>query len=82
VRLLASSLHRELAASAHSENAKGMQAYMKSAMPFFVRKAIGWALRAYAWTDPAEVTRYVRGHESQLSALSRREALENIDSQH
>ena len=45
---------------------------------FFVRKAIGWALRQYAWTDPDEVARYVRGHEAQLSGLSRREALKNI----
>jgi 3-methyladenine DNA glycosylase AlkD len=45
---------------------------------FFIRKAIGWALRAYAWTDPSEVARYVRGHEAQLSGLSRREALKNI----
>ncbi|OLC27298.1 MAG: DNA alkylation repair protein [Actinobacteria bacterium 13_1_20CM_2_65_11] len=45
---------------------------------FFIRKAIGWALRAYAWTDPAEVARYVRAHESELSGLSRREALKNI----
>ena len=26
---------------------------------FFIRKAIGWALRQHAWTDAAEVTRYV-----------------------
>jgi 3-methyladenine DNA glycosylase AlkD len=45
---------------------------------FFIRKAIGWALRQYAWTDPKEVVRYVRQHESQLSGLSRREALKNI----
>jgi 3-methyladenine DNA glycosylase AlkD len=45
---------------------------------FFIRKAIGWALRAYAWTDPDEVARYVRAHEAQLSGLSRREALKNI----
>jgi 3-methyladenine DNA glycosylase AlkD len=45
---------------------------------FFIRKAIGWALRAYAWTDPVEVARYVRLHDSQLSGLSRREALKNI----
>jgi 3-methyladenine DNA glycosylase AlkD len=25
---------------------------------FFLRKAIGWALREYAWTDPDEVQRY------------------------
>jgi 3-methyladenine DNA glycosylase AlkD len=45
---------------------------------FFIRKAIGWALRQYAWTDPKEVARYVRGHESRLSGLSKREALKNI----
>jgi len=47
---------------------------------FFIRKAIGWALRQYAWTDPQEVSRYVREHEAELSGLSRREALKNIDS--
>jgi len=45
---------------------------------FFIRKAIGWALRSYAWTDPNEVSRYVREHEAWLSGLSRREALKNI----
>jgi 3-methyladenine DNA glycosylase AlkD len=45
---------------------------------FFLRKAIGWALRQYAWTDPNEVRRYVREHENELSPLSRREALKNV----
>jgi 3-methyladenine DNA glycosylase AlkD len=45
---------------------------------FFIRKAIGWALRQYAWTDPHEVARYVRANEARLSGLSRREALKNI----
>ncbi len=45
---------------------------------FFLRKAIGWALRQYAWTDPKEVRRYVREHEDRLSPLSRREALKNL----
>ena len=45
---------------------------------FFIRKAIGWALRAYAWTDPKEIARYVRANETRLSGLSRREALKNI----
>lgn len=45
---------------------------------FFLRKAIGWALRQYAWTDPAEVRRYVTAHEDRLSGLSKREALKNI----
>ena len=45
---------------------------------FFLRKAIGWALRQYAWTDPREVRRYVREHEKELSPLSTREALKNV----
>lgn len=45
---------------------------------FFLRKAIGWALRQYAWSDPDEVRRYVRAHEARLSGLSRREALKNV----
>jgi len=46
---------------------------------FFMRKAIGWALRQYAWTDPREVVRYVREHADTLSPLSRREALKNVE---
>jgi 3-methyladenine DNA glycosylase AlkD len=45
---------------------------------FFLRKAIGWALRQYAWTDPKEIQRYVKTHQSRLSPLSRREALKNL----
>jgi 3-methyladenine DNA glycosylase AlkD len=45
---------------------------------FFLQKAIGWALRQYAWTDGAEVKRYVRLNHDRLSALSRREALKNV----
>ena len=45
---------------------------------FFLRKAIGWALRQYAWTDPAEVKRYVRENRARLSPLSTREALRNV----
>jgi 3-methyladenine DNA glycosylase AlkD len=45
---------------------------------FFLRKAIGWALRQYAWTDPSEVKRYVQRKRDRLSALSVREALKNI----
>lgn len=46
---------------------------------FFLRKAIGWALRQLAWTNPDEVIRYVKENEARLSGLSRREALKNID---
>lgn len=45
---------------------------------FFLRKATGWALRQYAWTDPDEVLRYVREMGDRLSPLSRREALKNL----
>jgi len=43
---------------------------------FFVRKAIGWALREYAKTDPAAVREFVAA--TPLSGLSRREALKNL----
>jgi 3-methyladenine DNA glycosylase AlkD len=46
---------------------------------FFLRKAIGWALRQYAWTDPDEVVRYVNAQEDRLSGLSKREALKNVE---
>jgi 3-methyladenine DNA glycosylase AlkD len=45
---------------------------------FFVRKAIGWALRQYARTEPAAVTRYVAGHRDRLSPLSVREATKHL----
>jgi 3-methyladenine DNA glycosylase AlkD len=46
---------------------------------FFLQKAIGWALRQYAWTDGAEIRKYVRLNRTRLSPLSCREALKNID---
>jgi 3-methyladenine DNA glycosylase AlkD len=46
---------------------------------FFLRKAIGWALRQYAWTDGPEIKKYVRLNRTRLSVLSCREALKNID---
>jgi 3-methyladenine DNA glycosylase AlkD len=45
---------------------------------FFIRKAIGWALRQHAWTDAAWVQDYVRRQGALLSPLSRREALKNV----
>jgi 3-methyladenine DNA glycosylase AlkD len=45
---------------------------------FFLQKAIGWALRQYAWTDAVEIKKYVMRNRSRLSALSCREALKNI----
>ncbi|NNC94329.1 MAG: DNA alkylation repair protein [Chitinophagales bacterium] len=40
---------------------------------FFIRKAIGWALREYSKTDPKSVINFV--NKIQISALSRKEAL-------
>ena len=45
---------------------------------FFIRKAIGWALRAHARHAPAWVTQYVDENWDRLSGLSRREALKHI----
>ena len=42
---------------------------------FFIRKAIGWALREYSKTDAAAVTQFVAEHADVLSGLSQREAL-------
>ncbi len=43
---------------------------------FFIRKAIGWALRAYAYTDAKWVVQFIKAHP-QLSNLSKREALKH-----
>lgn len=43
---------------------------------FFIRKAIGWALRTYAYTDAKWVAKFVKCHP-QLSNLSKREALKH-----
>ena len=45
---------------------------------FFIRKAIGWALREHARTDPEAVARFVNEHRHQLSGLSYREATKHI----
>ena len=50
-----------------------------SSKEFFLRKAIGWALRQHAWSDPKEVIRYVTKNVDRLSPLSIREALKNVD---
>ena len=45
---------------------------------FFVRKAIGWALRQHARTDPDWVLAFSDEHHDRLSGLSRREALKHL----
>ncbi len=44
---------------------------------FFINKAIGWALRQYARTNPTPVKKFVKATKD-LNPLSRREALKNI----
>lgn len=41
---------------------------------FFIRKAIGWALRDHARTQPDAVREFLNQHAPQLSGLTRREA--------
>ena len=45
---------------------------------FFIRKAIGWALRDYARTDPDWVRAFVDDHRSDMSPLSVREAMKHL----
>lgn len=45
---------------------------------FFLRKAIGWALRAQSLVDPAFVRSYVDANAERLSPLSVKEALRRI----
>jgi len=45
---------------------------------FFLRKAIGWALRSYAWTDERPIVAYVEKNRARLAPLSIREALKNV----
>lgn len=45
---------------------------------FFIRKAIGWALREYARTDPEAVAEFAGSRRDRLSGLSYREATKHI----
>ena len=45
---------------------------------FFIRKAIGWALREYSKTDPEIVRDFLAEHRSALSGLSHREAAKHL----
>jgi 3-methyladenine DNA glycosylase AlkD len=45
---------------------------------FFLRKAIGWALREYAKAAPDAVRSYVALNEHRLSSVSKREALKHL----
>jgi 3-methyladenine DNA glycosylase AlkD len=45
---------------------------------FFIRKAIGWALRQHSRTDPEWVRAFVADHRDTLSPLSYREAVRRL----
>ncbi len=45
---------------------------------FFLRKAIGWALRQYARVDPGWVRAFVAEHRERMSPLSVREATKHL----
>jgi 3-methyladenine DNA glycosylase AlkD len=47
---------------------------------FFIRKAIGWALREYSKSDPDWVRAFAAGHASSLSPLSLREGTRLLSS--
>lgn len=49
----------------------------KMSTEFFIQKAIGWALREYAKTNPEAVTNFVSS--SNLKKLSEKEALKNLN---
>jgi 3-methyladenine DNA glycosylase AlkD len=45
---------------------------------FFIRKAIGWALRDFAHTHPEDVRDFVARHGAELSPMSVSEATKNL----
>lgn len=45
---------------------------------FFIRKAMGWALRQLARTDPDWVRAWLSAHADTVSSLTRREALKRL----
>ena len=71
--------HRFTATALQGVFAKLLTIAIESAIndsDFFLRKAIGWALRDYARTNTAWVRSFAETHE--LSPLSRREALKHL----
>ncbi|MDZ4832324.1 MAG: DNA alkylation repair protein [Candidatus Melainabacteria bacterium] len=45
---------------------------------FFIRKAIGWALREYSYSDPDAVRKFLLKHRKRLSNLSFREGAKHL----
>ncbi len=46
---------------------------------FFIRKAIGWTLRQYAWTEPDRVAAFLLKHREKWSGLTFREAAKHLE---
>jgi 3-methyladenine DNA glycosylase AlkD len=51
---------------------------LASEKEFFIRKAIGWALRDYAWHDVRAVETFLKSTSAPLSGLTVREARKNF----
>ncbi|RVU42375.1 DNA alkylation repair protein [Lujinxingia sediminis] len=54
--------------------------HLASEDEFFIRKAVGWALREYARTNPDAVRNFLNTHADTLSPLSIREASRHLKS--
>lgn len=46
---------------------------------FFIRKAIGWALRQYSYSNPEWVRQFIETHRQKLSGLSIREGMKQLN---
>ena len=79
--LVRTAILHQLGAKAQTDTARlfGYCTRRAADTEFFVRKAIGWALREYSKTDEQAVRTYVRDHREQLSGLSRTEALKWLE---
>lgn len=52
--------------------------HLSSEKEFFIRKAIGWALRDYARWNPEWVNAFITSNNARLSSLTIREAIKHI----
>lgn len=79
VALLAEAIEANLETDADGVPSPASGRYPKPyGSSFWIRKAIGWALRQHARTDPQWVLDFVAAHHDRLSGLSRREALKHL----
>ena len=57
----------------------GYAQHLADEKEFFIRKAIGWALRDYARWNPQAVTEFLVQHRTRLSGLTVREAAKHLN---